>query len=450
MGWIGGFLPMLWAQATGPAPVSTTTNPSSLVALALRRWCASQTLSSPESVPTLFGLWTWLGGLGGLFALVLCFQGVGRALGQLVDVPGHARWISAATGRLRRASRMLAVTVGLTVVSWTVSQSFVYNKAEGRDDLVQLTRARHLVEVAVEQGVLAALTPLRDVASLGSNLPLLLVAIVLLFRASAEVWGTGAVPPWVMGELPRASGWTNLGWGCGSLLILYRLLSLGAGTTELPLGVWPLGEALLLPPLMALCDGLLLAWILSELRAAGFDKPGADSLDTRAATDLMPASILACLMALPARYLATLVLLASSYLPASAGTTAAGRYVRWQLSYGLADVQGLALLTAGLAGAVAWSSGGIGESCRGYARLLASQGARLVVMLALAGLAAGALSAVAYAVVLALPAAPWVLNAADSYAHYATLPVGLWTLSALVELGERSLPEAELAATERV
>ena len=43
---------------------------------------------------------------------------------------------------------------------------------------------------------------------------------------------------------------------------------------------------------------------------------------------------------------------------------------------------------------------------------------------------------------LSLPAASWVLNAADSYAHYATLPVGLWTLSAFVELGGRVLTGA--------
>ena len=52
------------------------------------------------------------------------------------------------------------------------------------------------------------------------------------------------------------------------------------------------------------------------------------------------------------------------------------------------------------------------------------------------------LSAAAYAVVLLLPAQSWVLNAADSYAHFVTLPVGLWTLAALIELARRSLPTA--------
>jgi len=53
-------LPILWAQATGSSP-----GPGSLVPLALRRWCASLTLSSTELVPSFSGLW-W--GLAGLWA----------------------------------------------------------------------------------------------------------------------------------------------------------------------------------------------------------------------------------------------------------------------------------------------------------------------------------------------------------------------------------------------
>ena len=68
-------------------------------------------------------------------------------------------------------------------------------------------------------------------------------------------------------------------------------------------------------------------------------------------------------------------------------------------------------------------------------------------LLAIAGCAAGLVAGLAYFAVLSLPTASWLLNAADSYAHYATLPIGLWTLSALVELGERSLPEATLAGS---
>jgi hypothetical protein len=449
MGWTAGALPVVWAQAAGvtSATASAVGDPSAMAKLAFRRWCASLTLSSPESVPSLFGVWVWLAGLGGLLVLAVGFQGPGRALRQVVDVAGHARLAAAATRRLRRAGRMVAATIGLTVLSWTGSQSFAYNRPEGRDDLILLTRARHPAELAVEQGVLAGLTPLRDVAGLGSNLPLLVVATVLLLRATADAWGTAAPPPWVRGGRPRSTGWTHAGWACGALMSLYRLISLGAGMTELPLGGCLMVEALVVPALTAVCDGLLLGWLLAELRNAGFDNPAAgDPFDTRAAVDLMPGSVVACLAALPARYLATAVWLGLIYLPTSAESTAVGGYVRWQLSYGLAVVQGAALLVAGMAGAVAWSDGGAGEAARGYGRLLAAEGGRLAAVFGLAGLAAGAVAAVAYLALLSLPAAPWVLNAADSYAHYGTLPVGLWALSALVELGERALPEATPAA----
>jgi hypothetical protein len=111
-------------------------------------------------------------------------------------------------------------------------------------------------------------------------------------------------------------------------------------------------------------------------------------------------------------------------------------------------VQAGALALAGIAGAVAWSRGSLGEAIRGYGRLLRAEGGRLVGVFGIAGLAAGVLAGLTYVAVLSLPTATWLLNAADSYAHYATLPVGLWTLAALVELGERSLPEATLAASE--
>jgi hypothetical protein len=67
-------------------------------------------------------------------------------------------------------------------------------------------------------------------------------------------------------------------------------------------------------------------------------------------------------------------------------------------------------------------------------------------LLALSGLAAGVGAALAYLMLLSLPASTWVLAAADGYAHFATLPVGLLLLSAMVELSERALPTAALAA----
>jgi hypothetical protein len=442
---MGGYwwtLPVVWAQAAGtgssasssPSPAAT---PNALALLALRRWCASLTLCSPESIPTFFGLGVWLAALGALLVVAAFFQGPGATLRQLLDIPGHARLAKAAWQRARGATRVIAAIIGTTVLSWTCSQALAYNRPEGRDDVVLLLKTRGLAEAGLEQGILAALTPLRDVAALGSNLPLLAMAALVVFRASTDTWS----PPPVPGRRKRrASGWATIFWCAAALLILYRLVSIGTGYFELPLGGCLYVEPIVVPGLMMLCDGLLLAWLLVELRDANHDDPSAGRLEPLDSVDLVPGACWACLLAVPARYLAAAVLLATYSLPP--GT--AGAYLAWQLGRGLTDVQGAALLTSGLAGAVAWGGASFGPALRGYARMLTKSGGRLVALFSLSGLAAGVLAGSAYVVMLALPAAPWTLNAADSYAHYLTLPIGLFLLAALVELGEQALPEATL------
>jgi hypothetical protein len=172
---------------------------------------------------------------------------------------------------------------------------------------------------------------------------------------------------------------------------------------------------------------------------------GAGRLDPLQAVALMPAAILACVVALPARYVAAAIVLLNDHMPTSVQTTAVGGYIRWQLGdWGLADLQAGALVVVGLVGMVAWTRGRLGEAISGYGKLLTAEGGHLIAALGMAAVAGGVLAAVAYAVVLLLPPQPWVLNAADSYAHFLTLPVGLWTLAALIELGQRSLPAASL------
>ena len=55
----------------------------------------------------------------------------------------------------------------------------------------------------MEQGMFAAVTPLRDVAGLGDNLPLLIIAAIMLFRASFDLPGWGASQP---GTEPTSAG----------------------------------------------------------------------------------------------------------------------------------------------------------------------------------------------------------------------------------------------------
>ncbi len=197
---------------------------------------------------------------------------------------------------------------------------------------------------------------------------------------------------------------------------------------------------------MAVVDGFLLAWVLTEIRNAGLDVLDEGRTDPLQAVALLPASILAAVAILPARYVAALVVLTTDHLPTSIQTTSLGAYIRWQLGgWGLADLQAAALVFVGIVGVVAWTRGRMGAAIVGYGRLLAAEGGHMVAALAMAGVAAGVVSAVAYAIVLLLPAQSWVLNAADSYAHFLTLPVGLWTLAALIELAQRSLPMASPA-----
>jgi hypothetical protein len=439
-------LPVIWAQAQ-PAGA----NPDMLRLLALRRWCSSLTLSSPQVLPDFHGLWAALTGLAILFVLALFLQGPAKVLKQIIDLPGHFRLLRDARRRVWAAGRLVSIAIGFTVVSWTGSQAMVFNRDSGRLDLILLTKLRGLSELAIEQGVLAGLTPLRDLAGLGDNLPLLVAATILLCRASFNPPGPATrsrgSEVFADGLLRKPAGWSTLIWCCCAFYALYRIVVRGAGNTGLPLAGCLVIEAVIIPLLMLIADGFLLAWVLAELRNSGLDQTSDDRLDPLQATALMPAAALACVLALPARYMATFIWLTWTNLPLWVSTMPLGSYLRWQVGWGLTDLQAASLVTVGLVGVVAWGRGSIRGSVAGYRRMVVADGGHLIVALAMAFVATAVMSAAAYAVVLLLPAQSWVLAAADSYAHFATLPVGLWTLAAMIELGARSLPFASLAAS---
>jgi hypothetical protein len=408
-----------------------------------RRWYSGLTLSPPVNAGGSDWLWAVGLGLVALLVLAMTVQGPWRALGQLIDVPGHARLFSAATARLRRSGRMLAVVVGMTVLTWTVGQMFTFSDPQGRDDLTALTKGRWLPGLALEQGALAGATPLRDVLALGNMIPMLVAAAMLVFQFSSDRWGsvTRVISP----RASRDAAWGTVAWGSAALYAIYRTVGLIYRGAELPMtGCFGL-EVLLVPLLMPVADGILLAWVVVELRNAGLgDTPERERLDVPGAVSLMPAAALACVLLMPGRYVATAGALVLLSLTAAPGWLMS--YIRWQLGWGVIDLQAAGLLGVGAAGALAWSRGTFGSMLGGYARLLRAEGGHLVGLLAATGVLASGLAAVAYLLVLALPTQAWVLAAADSYAHYATLPVGMLTLAGLVELGERSLPSAAAAA----
>lgn len=436
---------MIWAQtATGAGPGTPAGASSGATAiLPFRRWYAGLTLSPPVNAPGFAWLWTIALGLAAFLLLVMVMQGPGRALGQVLDVPGHLRLFSAAMGRLRKSGRMIAAVVGVTVMTWTIGQMFTFNDPQGRDDLVALAKGKWLPALAVEQGVLAAATPLRDVLALGNMIPILIAAAMLVFQFSSDRWGS--VSRVISPRASRDAAWGTVAWGSAALYAIYRTIGLIYGVPDLPMtGCFGL-EVVLVPLLMPIADGILLAWVVVELRNAGLgDSAQRERLDIPGAVALMPAAALACVLLMPGRYVAAGTALVFLYLPAWAPGWVVS-YIRWQLGWGVIDLQAAGLVAVGAAGALAWSRGTFGSMLGGYRRMLREEGGHLVGFLVGSGALAAGLASVAYLLVLALPTQTWVLAAADSYAHFATLPVGLLTLAGLVELGERSLPRATAA-----
>jgi hypothetical protein len=408
--------------------------------LALRRWFASLTLSSPDFAPGSTGFWCWLAGLVALLVVSVALQGPGRALVQVLDPAGHARLLALALGRLRKAGRVVATTIGLTVLSWTADQSVgFFSQTRGQEDLLRLTRSRTPMQLAWEHGSLAALTPLRDLCGLADNTPMLLLAAMLIFHATSGRWTAATDSTSKVRRM--GAGWASVCWGGMAIYAFYRIGSKLMGARDLPMGGCLGVEALVVPSFMLLCDGALLAWVLSELRDSGLRGRAGEPLDPIGALGLMPAASLACLAALPSRYLATFAVLAYPRVSALLPGGRVADLMWWQLGPGLAAMQGAALVVAGLAGSVAWNGGDPWASLSGYVRLLRTSGGRLLGVLLWGGLAAGMASAAIYSLVLALPPQGWVLASADGYAHYATLPVGLLVLSAMVELGRSSVRE---------
>ena len=410
--------------------------PTLIPLLAFKRWVAGVTLSAPEAVPGPFGLWAFAAGIGVAVLLAVVAQGPSRAIGQLLDLPGHVRLAGTAAGRLRRSSRLVAGLLGASILCWTIALIRAYGNASRLADLNALLRTRMIREVAWDQAVLAGSTPLRDVASLGDNLPLLVAAAALAFKATADRWGE---PTWAraLGETePRGvAPWL---WVPAWAYVLYRAATFVAARDGLPLGGGAYLGGLVVPPLMALADGLLLAGVLAALRRATRSAVEGD-VDEPLAVDALlamaPAAALACVAALPGRYLANAAWLLIQDAPRLARTPLVGLVRGW----GLVGLQGAALPLAGLVGAASLG-GGVGSTIKSFGRMLRAHGGRLAAATAAAGVAVGAASGPVYLVVLALPARGWVLEAADSYAHLASLPIGLWLTSALVELAEQTPP----------
>jgi len=308
--------------------------------------------------------------------------------------------------------------------------------------------------LAIEQGIHCGLTAFRDVAGLGDNLALLAMLGYFLFKASSAPWEGAVKPSRNRGLSDHSTKFAGtrmtrilfLGT-CVFLYAIYRCVGRVMPTSGLPIGGCLGLEIVLIPFLMLVSDGLLLSWIVVELRdsdrVSGLDAQSYGNIEQ--AVDLCPAVTLACFMLLPARYVATLVLLLLlDQVPAWVMTTGFGRFLLWQLGPGLVYVQAVGLIFAGTVGAAAWSRGDLRSVVQGWLNLVREEGGHVVAILGITSVMAVLLAPIPYLVLLLLPVQTWTLAAADSYSHYLSLPVGLFGLSSLLELGRSALPYAHL------
>ncbi len=425
-------IPMLWAQRSSVE--------DEVAALALKRWTWSQILTSPSPTPSNLGLWTWLFGLLALLIIASVAQGPSKAFGQVLDLPGHVRLLSASLTRLKYSSRLVMILFGITVLSWTISMGTRLGRESALAEVLLLKGTKSVTEIALEEGVLAALTPVRDLFRLSDILLLLGVSAAIVFKGSADRWGAfdmGQRRNAPTGSLPS---WSTYCWAAASFYLLYRSISLIDVSSDLPMESCLIIDIVLIPILMATCDGLLAAWVFTELRR--FESMVETRIvDLPVVLRLMPAATLAAVAALPARYLSLMAFLALEYAP----TGAAPVFAFLLRGPGLIILQGIAIATVGIAGAAPWCRGTMGSALDGYGRLLKYNGGRLLATIGLGGLAAGIATGITKWLLLSLEPQSWVLMAADSYTHYATLFVGLITLSALIELGSQTVEVAAKA-----
>jgi hypothetical protein len=274
------------------------------------------------------------------------------------------------------------------------------------------------------------LTPFRDLCGLGDTMLLMLAASVLVFKVSAERWDLDADER----DTAAVPGWTTPAWGAAWLYVLYRVIVLIVSPEGYPVSGSLYVEPVVVPVLLLASDGLLLGWVLVELRHAITDAAD-DSvrLEVAEAVRWLPAAVLACVAALPARVVAVAAYLSLRYVPAGL----LGGLNWLLLGWGLTVLQAASLVVLPVLGAAALGPirGGTG---RVWWHMLREEGGRLVAVVAGGVAACGLASALAYAVLLQFPAGSWVLAAADSYSHYATLPLGLMMLATLIELADRA------------
>lgn len=424
-------LNLLFAQSGPATPAVDPATVSRIAAVALRRWFAGLTLS-PNALNDQSAKLALLFGFAALLLLAILMQGPWHALRQFLDIPGHFKVVAAALSRFRRAGRLVAALLGASVISWTTWQSLRYSDERRLTDLAALLKAMSTTDLALEQGLRAALTPLRDLLALADPLILLAIASFIVFKLSADRFSGVFAPTQLEPRiLPR---WTPIVWSAAWAYLLYRAACSIWEPDGLPLTRLLGIDALLVPPLALSCDGMLLAWVLSETRKAFSDAPDATLAESAAnSLPLWPASVIACALVFPARWISLTAWLALPYIPQPSPPPVLNSLIWILRGPGLVWLQACALPLIPVVGAAAWATS-LRDLAHTFLKLFRAQGGRLVAVILGCSVASAALSTLVYTILLQLPPQPWLLAAADSYAHYASLLVGLLLVVTLVEL----------------
>jgi hypothetical protein len=428
---------------------STNTASADAMLLALKRWVAGATLTSPDTVPSPdFQSRFWLIGLLLMILVSLIAQGPRRFIAGLLEWSSVRQLIHLSFKRLRSRPIVPVVLGGMWLVSWTTSQMLQYDSPSGSDNLQMSLRTKTLPVFSLEQGVLAALTPLRDLSNLADCWPLVAAAIFLSFQYTSNLqW----VPRSSMSPLMKSSSfWTQAFWIIGCIWIVYRTVIGVSGEDGLPLNTGAHIEVVLEPAIMLILDSFLLAWVVTEIRDSAFSDSNQMFPDFEKVVSLTPSIFLVNFLIVPGRYFAhSLWLVWNSLVDyisvAGSASTSILNYVIWGLSWGILDLQVIAFPCIVMAGSLAWSQGSIRQLFKVTLSMYRNHGASIFLMVVFFGLMNVISSSLITTMVLSHPVEPWVFMAADSYCHFATLFTGLITLSGLIELGEQSLITASIS-----
>jgi len=428
--------------------IAQTTNSADAMLLALKRWVGGGTLTSPDAVASPdFQARFWLLGLLLMILAGLLLQGPRAFLVGLFEWSAVRRLIRQGMRRLKQRPVVPLALGGFVLVSWTTIQLLHYADPLGVDNLQKSLRTKTLPVMSLEQGLLAALTPLRDLTNLADCWPLVAAAAVIAFHFTSKLqW----VPQSTMHRgLRNAQLWAQFFWIAASIWLFYRMVLGGASEGGLPLNSGAYIEILVEPLFMLLIDAVLLSWILTELRDAPFSDNDTLLPNIEQVLSLLPGLVLVNFMVVPGRYFAHglwLVWNSVVDLIATNGVVppAIVEYVVWGLSWGILDLQAIAFAFLVLTGAAAWGRGSVKETFSIARRMFKRHGATLFLITLFCGLLNLISTALISTLILSHPTEPWVLMSADSYCHYASLYIGLVLVACYVQLGEDALLTAQV------